>query len=282
MNNKVFFYGGLPRSGSHFLSSILNQNPDIYSEGSSSLCRILWDISKIYDSQEIITELGYFNRNNEVIKSKTLDFVIDEYYKEAKNKKYIIDKNRSWTMPDNVNMIKKYICPDPKFIIIERDIEEIVKSFLSIYLSNGIDQSFAENEVLNLYSFGTNPLMRPIAATIYANINEHEQCFFIQYDDLVNNTKSVVDDLYDFLRIGRFNHDYKKIGYYYLENNMLTLNGIAQAGKNIHREQHDVTLSDRAIQKINEINKFIKISKKKEITKQEKNELIVFCQQNSF
>jgi len=277
MRDKIFFYGGLPRSGSHFLSDILNQNPVIHSEGLSALCSSLWKINKAYDDELVTHELGYSYRDPEYFKKHTIEFTIKKYYENI-DAKIILDKNRSWTIPSNIEMIKKYIDDSPSFIILERDIRQIVRSFIRVYANNNISISDAEKHVLNIGENGTNPLMRPISATISARLDKTINTFFIDFNELVSNPKEIIFNLYNFLNIEYFSHNLYKIEESFRENADLLLPTFFDPTP----PEFTIELSKEAEDKISEIEFIIETSKKTILSEAEKCMIEDFCSINSY
>lgn len=248
LNNEIIFYAGMPRSGSHLLSGILNQNPKIHSEGSSALCRILWDINQSIKNPVAQDELRYFNRNTSEFEKNINHSIINVYYENVK-KPVILDKNRSWTTKENIEFIENTIKKDPKFIVMTRNVEEVVKSFVNIYMINGNTQHEAEKHILNFNEIGRNPFMRPIAATAWAKtIKNDKQFLFIDYDDLLSNTSKIIESLYDFIDQTRFIHDYNNIEMKYEENTDLF--GLVNIRKTISKNKNEIALSDTAQEKI--------------------------------
>lgn len=249
----------MPRSGSHLLSAILNQNPQIHSEGMSALCRILWDLNQSMNNPITQHELNFFNRNTINFKTSVNHSVVNSYYEGIENK-IILDKNRSWTIQDNIDLVNNYLETSPKFIVMTRDTEEIVKSFVKLHLSNGYKQAEAEDIILNFDSGGTNPFMRPLAATVWAKaIANHGNFLFIDYKDLMNDIDYVINSIYDFIEIEYFYHNFNNIEMKYKERSHLV--GLADVRKNISAQENNVVLSKRANEKIEYINNILDLTK---------------------
>ena len=111
------------------MSAILDQNPNIHAEGNSAVCQLMWDtyVSCFKNCQEQL-RANYHDDMHQVIISS-----IPQIYYHKINKPIIIDKCRSWTIPANIDLIKKYITNDYKMIILYRPILDIVKSFAKLY-----------------------------------------------------------------------------------------------------------------------------------------------------
>jgi len=56
--------------------------------------------------------------------------------------KMFLDKNTCWTIPENIQMIKDYIRPDPKVIVMLRSVEEIIESFIRVRKASGWQRQF--------------------------------------------------------------------------------------------------------------------------------------------
>jgi len=129
---KFIALSGLPRTGSTLLSAILSQNPDIHAEGNSAVCQLMWDMQQSCNgsSQQQLIANNKYDTIHDLIAS-----IPNIYYKNI-TKPTIVDKCRSWTLPDNMNMLCKYIDETPKVIVLERPLIDIVKSFVSLRLKN--------------------------------------------------------------------------------------------------------------------------------------------------
>ena len=95
---------GLPRTGSTLLSAILSQNPEIHAEGNSAVCQLMWDAQCSINgtaNQQLIAS-DRLDTGIEIIKN-----IPNIYYKDI-TASTVIDKCRSWTLPDNMAMLNKY------------------------------------------------------------------------------------------------------------------------------------------------------------------------------
>lgn len=200
---------GLPRSGSTLLSSILHQNPLIHAEGNSAVCQLMWDVQQScqYNCSEQLTANNRWNTQAEIVGS-----IFDTYYENV-DRPIIVDKCRSWTLPANVEMIKNYLDATPKIIVLTRDTDEIIESFVELYKRN--NKQFDRSDLL---VEGSEPLMRSLDGVNYAKANNNGEFFFIDYSSLVSDTQNVIDDLYNFMELESFAHDFNNIVNENLEN----------------------------------------------------------------
>lgn len=203
---------GLPRSGSTLLSAILSQNPKIHAEGNSAVCQLMWDMqqSGLNNCKE---QLSANNRENTF---KDLITSIPEiYYKNIdENEKIIVDKCRSWTIPENVNLLKEYVDKDIKIIVLERPVLNIINSFNKIYIKN--------NKITDLNTLlitNNEPVMRSLNGLVYAKQNNQNNNFlFITYNQLTEKTEETIKKIYDFCNWEYFEHDFNNIIPKYVEN----------------------------------------------------------------
>jgi sulfotransferase len=205
----IFFFSGLPRTGSTLLTSILTENSNIYSEGNSALCQLMWDakISCEYNAIEQLTA-----SNKEYFKDEFISHIPDFYYKNI-NSSIIIDKCRSWTLPDNLQLIEKYITDTPKIIVLTRPILDIVRSFSYLYKINN-----TPNNLKKLLEPGSEPIMRSLFGVDNAKKNNNGKFLFISYNKLIKEPKSTIESIYKFLGVEKFNHNFDNILNRYPEN----------------------------------------------------------------
>jgi sulfotransferase len=219
MKKQYHFLAGFPRSGNTLLSSILNQNKQIYSSPLSPILKMLWDFE----------QSTFNNQNQNILRLNDITpainvgtNIIKNYYSEI-TKPIIIDREKCWGNAANLKLIKKYIVTNPKIIFTIRPIIEILTSFINI-MPEIIDQEMETSgwwykDYLSKNDNRCEYLMRPqgpIDFTIIA-INEiikHENkdifCI-INYDDIVYSPQKTMDKIYNFLELPRYNHNFNKI-----------------------------------------------------------------------
>ena len=203
---------GLPRSGSTLLSALLCQNPAIHAEGNSAVCQLMWDMqsSCCNTSKEQLTATGRLETARRLISS------IPHIYYEGITEKVVVDKCRSWTLEPNIELLQKYIDKNIKVVVLERPITEIARSFAKLYHQTG---NYSEERIENLIKPGSEPVMRSLSGILWAR--EHNQSgtfLFIQYDDLVENPKEAIDNVYSFCGWEPFEHHFDNIMVKYPEN----------------------------------------------------------------
>lgn len=245
--NKFIALSGLPRSGSTLLSSILSQNNDIHAEGNSAVCQLMWDMQQSCNGNSK-EQLLANNRNNTV--KDLIASIPNIYYKDVKAST-IIDKCRSWTLPNNMNMLYQYINNKPKVIVLERPIIDIVKSFVSLRKENNWQGNLEEG----LLDDWSEPIVRSLNGVNSAKKNNNGEFLFVQYDDLINNTKSTIDTIYEFCELESFKHDFNNIVNKHPENDeVYGMLGQHDVRPTISKRNIDIKLSKNIVEKCKQLS----------------------------
>lgn len=198
------FMAGLPRSGSTLLSAILSQNPLIYSEGNSALSQFMWDAQETANGRA--AEMLAANRRQASTPHDIISALPHLYYKDV-DRPIVIDKCRTWTLPGNMDLIRKHITASPKVVVLIRPVDEIVRSFVTLRLRNG----WTGDLYADLLTEGDDPICRPLLATKIAQFSGSPEFLFIEYKDLTTNTTEVLASIYGFCGWEPFEHDLENI-----------------------------------------------------------------------
>jgi len=248
---------GLPRTGSTLLSAILCQNPAIHAEGNSAVCQLMWDISQSC----VKTCKEQLRANNRLHTAHDLISQIPHIYYKDIEESIVVDKCRSWTIPDNIELLKKYIGNDFKIIILERPIIEIVKSFAKLYTKNKINKNIGD-----LLIPQTEPIMRSIMGISHAkkqcNENQNQNYLFISYDELINEPKETIERIYEFCGWEPFEHDFTNIKSKYVEDDSVYgLNGMHKIRTTIRKRENDIVLPEDVVEKCAKIDNLMGYNK---------------------
>lgn len=211
MQKKFYFLGGLPRSGSTLLGSILNQNPEVYVSPTSPLNDLYFRTERNF--RELNEQFTY-----------DVDRVSTNFYKkmhhifyEHIDKPVIIDKHRGWTF--NFLQVQKYIDPDPRIICTYRPLAEVIASFIKLAnndpnniidrelrdLDREINNQHRAQHLWNHYVSDTYKYLR------YGLENFHKNILIVRYDDLVADPASEVAKVYEFLGMPDHQHTFDNI-----------------------------------------------------------------------
>jgi len=209
-----YFDAGLPRSGSTLLTCLLNQNPQIHAGTLSPVFEVMY-----YTNERLQGEQAQAFPKPKIFK-RMVENVIDTYYDDVKEP-VVIDKCRAWTA--HIDLLKKYVTPDPKILCTVRHPLDILASFIDL-INNSRSISFIDKALLQQGMFITNDtrcnfMMNPggivwesmnALATAFRQ-NQTQHIHFIQYDALVNEPKRVMQGIHSFLRLKPYDYDFENI-----------------------------------------------------------------------
>jgi sulfotransferase len=213
---QFYFLAGLPRTGNTLLSSLLNQNPDIYS---SPLSPVLDHINtldnSIYNNQHILNS-DYAYRTENVIRS-----IIYNHYADI-DKPIVIDREKAWGTPHNLQLLKKYINANPKIIFTTRPIIEILTSYILIdnnLIQRMKDKKWKYNKKLTENDNKCDFLMRAEGEISHClttikelqNLNNKKTFHVVQYNTLINDPQKTINQIYNFLELKHYKHNFNNI-----------------------------------------------------------------------
>ena len=223
MNNKtIFFQSSLPRSGSTLLQNLIGQNPNFHVSPTSGLGRLL--NSCFTDFTE---NTNFLNLDLKVYTPAFTQFCkggINSYYDSLTDKPFILDKSRSWLR--NINKMK-VLYPDLKIICLVRDLRGVFSSFEKWYRNNPLKIFPFQEEGKNIKLedrmrvYKDNEPLEPFLSALRDTIHIKDNLnniHFIKYEDLCSNPGIICKEIYDFLEIKYFNHDFNNIKQITFEN----------------------------------------------------------------
>jgi sulfotransferase len=208
IEKQFFFMAGLPRSGSTVLSSILNQNENIFATPTSPLLDLL------YLNEQSWRKCPSVIANPFPQQLESLSIAIINGCWEHVPQNIILDKHRGWGR--NVPAIKHIFNIEPKVIITVRDIPSIIASFMSLVRNDNNPTNFVDSTVLQR-NLPLNDMSR--AKVIWENYvydtwdsfktaytNNKENLILVDYDKLVSSPQEQISSIYKFLGIDNYNH----------------------------------------------------------------------------
>ncbi len=210
----LHFLTGLPRTGSTLLASLLYQNPLIHTEGASVLNDLMWEVQNVY----LDNPNAKASRKKEVLE-RILRNLPHEYYAGV-GRPVVFDKSFTWTLGGNIEMAKKYITDTPKFIVLHRPTEEIVRSFIGLMerggsygvFKNGIEQATGSLHERMEHSILNGSLKLNLEALQYVrSLPDQSPFHYVEYKDLIENTQEVLNGIYKFIELPQFTHDLESI-----------------------------------------------------------------------
>jgi sulfotransferase len=214
MTKTYHFISGLPRSGSTLLSAILKQNPRFTSGISDPLASYAHSI--IRDTN---TAVGM---DAAVSIEKRRDLIRDMFNSFYKNDRTVcFNTTRGWTADTS---LLKDLFPNFKMIVCLRDVPWILDSFEQLNAKNPytIKPLYHHQELGNVHdrcrilmgeipNFGGyvhGPLIN-VQQSMFSNELNH--ICYVDYNTLVNNPRSVMQQIYQFLGEKWFEHDFNNV-----------------------------------------------------------------------
>ena len=250
----MVFLSGLPRTGSTLLSAILCQNPIIHAEGNSAVCQLMWDLQ----TSCLTTANQQLKANNRIDTIHDLVSQVPHIYYKDISESIVVDKCRSWTIPENIELIKNYIDKDFKMIILERPITEIIQSFAKLHHENNVPFHWENN-----LRPGSEPIMRSISGINHAKKNmkkdnDHSHFLFISYHDLIQHTEETIQKIYTFCKWEYFQHDFKNIVIKYPENDeVYQLKGHHTIRSVVQKRENHVVIPEKIKEQCIKIDKLM-------------------------
>jgi sulfotransferase len=220
MEKTYHFLAGLPRSGSTLLSALLNQHPDIYSSPQSDL------LDMMYSTQVYKKNLEGFRSGTLLDSHENLANGIPSLFYKGIDKPVIIDKNRSWGIPYNVENIMPLVNPKGKTIITMRPILEVLASMAKIVKQNKemsipspfYNLNFPATAYMKQEDAEIEYLMRPdadidisivsIATILRAN---KDRSLVVWFEDIISTPQDTMSRIYDFLEVPDFKNNFNYI-----------------------------------------------------------------------
>lgn len=213
---------GLPRSGSTLLSSLLNQNPNLYSGPSSPVLSTMFVIENHLLQDELYHGYPKPDQMNAMIGD-----VINHFYSDVEQS-VVIDKNRAWVA--RVPYIEGYIKQPAKIICPVRDIEEVLTSMITMIRRNPYKEgnpriNFIDEQLVKLnipinddnrceYIAGPDGILGQSLNAIMEGVNAGfgDRFYYVEYKDLVNKPQDTLNKIYQFLGEEPFEHTFDGLG----------------------------------------------------------------------
>lgn len=217
MNKQIHFLSGLYRSGNTVLSALLNQHPEIYVSPISPLSSLLWANEVTAANDENIKR----NDENQTRFHRVQQSYAQTLYADV-DKPIILDREKDWGHPANINLAVSYVSEFPKIVITVRDIVDVIGSYIAIHR----DLLVREADAFDVFSLQykdeveaiADYLMRPngnIQRTLFSIANalrtQQVSTHLVEYEDLVFMPEKVMSETHAFLGATPFINDFNNI-----------------------------------------------------------------------
>jgi sulfotransferase len=226
MIKRVFYNASFPRSGSTLLQNILGQNPDIYPSPTSGMFTMLLETRRIFTNHihfqaqnqtELLPAFSSFLKNG-----------INSYYGSLTDKPYAIDKFRGWI--GEYNFVNSYD-PNPKIVVMVRDLRSIFSSMEKRYRNNPLKDfnvtdyynPIGNSTVTRLQHMVQQPMLNIPLENLWDCIlqKNDKHIHFIKFEEFCKFPMETMEELYDYLEIPYYEHDFNNIQQLTYENDQL-------------------------------------------------------------
>lgn len=235
---------GLPRSGGTLISSILNQNPQIYVSPNSVLANMVGSVYNQYKSNE---NLDVDQKENIY---SVLDAIIPLFY-ETRSEKYVIDKNFYWLDRHLYSVLEKHLKNNIRVICPVRNVMHMISSWNRMCEDDPINRH--DQDMLKLDS--SDRSMPDKRADYFMNGNRiieriknlksfvdsvPNNIMLVDYENLILNTDETINNIYDFLGIPYYNHYFTGLTTPHDYNDYWGVKNQHVVKSFIHREDYDL------------------------------------------
>lgn len=214
--DKLFFQSSMPRSGSTLLQNILAQNPDIYATPTSGVLELLYGARANYT-----TSLEFKAQDSQLMKKGFLEFCnkgIKGFYEGITDKKYVVDKSRGWGIHyDFLNSFS----PNPKIICMVRNLKDVFASMEKNFRKNPekhnpmVDWSTMSGTSIpkrvDVWAQGVPVGMALERLQEIFRLGNDKHILFVRFEDLCLYPENTMKEIYDYLEIPHFFHDFDNI-----------------------------------------------------------------------
>ena len=207
----LHFLSGLPRSGSTVLSSILNQNPEVYVTPTSPMLNVAVKMQEEWRNDPTVKANYYEEQARNITKA-----ILPAFW-QHRPEPIIIDKGRGWSknmLTANALFEKKI-----KVIVVERFLPSIMASWLTIihkqkncYLDQQIIQKgFAPTDENRMAEMWFNMVKDCMEGTCQIKKQVPDQIIILKYDDLIENPQLELSKIEEFLELPKHTYDFNNI-----------------------------------------------------------------------
>jgi sulfotransferase len=214
--DKLFFQSSMPRSGSTLLQNILAQNPDIYATPTSGVLELVYGARASYTSS-----LEFKAQDSQLMKKGFLEFCnkgVKGFYEGITDKKYVVDKSRGWGIHyDFLNSFS----PNPKIICMVRNLKDVFASMEKNFRKNPekhnpmVDWSTMSGTSIpkrvDVWAQGVPVGMALERLQEIFRLGNDKHILFVRFEDLCLYPENTMKEIYDYLEIPHFFHDFDNI-----------------------------------------------------------------------
>lgn len=216
----------MPRSGSELLQVILHQNPEIYGSATSPILEYWYGARQNTEMPEVMSQ------PEDLMKSAFLGFCkggMDGYYNTVTTRPIVCDKSRGWMYYQP--WLKDVLGKTPKMICMVRDLREVVSSMEKVWrktrhLPTGVDNPANMQGITVDQRVGHWLTSQPIGLALQRLYDADVQGYLddihiVRYEDLTSDPVWTMNEVYEYLELPVFEHDFNNVNKEVIENSRL-------------------------------------------------------------
>jgi sulfotransferase len=210
---------GLPRSGSTLLMNILQQNPDIFT---SSTCPTTYFVEGAKQAASNIPEFLAMEQDQlNTCFNSFLKHGVDGWFSGLTDKPIVISKCRGWDRHMNF-LFHAY--DEPKFIVILRDLRDIICSFEKLSHKYNFWAFGTQQDPIHLMPFdkriemfctdsnGTLGIpLKNLPHVVEWMMRKPNNFFLCRFEDFNREPNKILKDIYTWLGYPEFQHDLNNV-----------------------------------------------------------------------
>jgi len=211
---QIFFNSSMPRSGSTLLQNILGNNPDIYSTPTSGLIDLIKAAQQSYSTSPNIKAQDELQMKKAFL--TFCQYGLHGFFKGLTDRKYIMEKSRGWML--NYPFLECFY-PSPKIVCMVRDLREVIGSMENNFQKNRhkFDIAFDKMGIYSIDGRADRYLKSKPVGMMLNNIKMAFQkkyaskILFVKFEALCESPDETMAEIYQFLGIPYFHHDFSNI-----------------------------------------------------------------------
>lgn len=218
MDKEIFFINGMPRSGSTLLCNVLAQNPDFHVTPTSGLSDIIGNIHTMWQQNPSIKASEPAEKQLRIIKD-----LFQSYHADT-DRPIVFNKSRGWA--SLIELVELSIEKPMKILSTTRQLPAILASLEKLYRKEikNINSPMIRTPEMSILSGRVNSWANGLVGGTFNTIQDavlrgyKDRFYFIDYEQLTSNPQYVMEGVYDFLDKPFFQHDFKNVTQYTIEN----------------------------------------------------------------
>lgn len=215
----IHYAMGLPRSGSTLLMNILQQNPDIFT---SSSCPTTYLLEGAKQAASSVSE--FIAMEQDQLNSSLTGYIkggMDGWFSAMSDKPIAISKSRGW---DRYLNFLFHAYENPKFIVIIRDLRDIICSFEKLSYKYPVWNIGSQEDPFHMLSFekrielwctdvgGNLGLPLKNMTHVYEWMNRRPNNFFLfKFENFNQDPNRSLQQIYQWLNLPNYKHDLNNV-----------------------------------------------------------------------